>query len=187
MNKNYKIITSIILMAVTIALYRVLLSFNLKGIYGITPIFSIALFSGAIFKNNKIIAFFLPLLGIFFSDLLWQLVGETGFYKGQLLNYALFMLMTVIGFGVHLQKMGSILKASVIAPTLYFLLSNFFVWMSGGGFNRPKTPAGLVQCYIDGLPFYFPWQIVSTLVFSFILFVGLHWLHNKQLAKTAKK
>jgi hypothetical protein len=51
-------------------------------------------------------------------------------------------------------NVGRIAAGAVIAPTVYFLLSNFQVWIGGGGYNRPKTFEGLLQCYADGLPFY---------------------------------
>ncbi len=40
------------------------------------------------------------------------------------------------------------------AGTLFFLVSNFAVWMSGGGYGHPHTLAGLMSTYADGIPFY---------------------------------
>jgi hypothetical protein len=57
----------------------------------------------------------------------------------------------------------------VAAPTLYFVLSNFAVWVSGGGLHRPKTPAGLFQCYADAVPFYGS-SLLTMAVFGTILF-----------------
>ena len=42
---------------------------------------------------------------------------------------------------------------AILGPTSFFLVSNFSVWASG--FNGyPHTLAGLVTCYVAGLPFY---------------------------------
>ena len=173
---NKKIFSSLILMAVAVALFRILPTF--EGVWGITPLFSVALFSGTIFKNKKGWAFLLPVLAIFFSDLLWQLIGNIGFYKGQIFNYILFVSVTCIGFLIKRTTASNVVLASLAAPTFFFILSNFGVWFGGGGFARPKTFAGLMQTYVDGLPFYFPWQLLSTLVFSGVLFGGWYLIQN---------
>jgi len=42
---------------------------------------------------------------------------------------------------------------AILGPTSFFIVSNFSVWASG--FNGyPHTLAGLVTCYVAGLPFY---------------------------------
>ena len=173
---NKKIILSLILMAVAVAIFRIMPRF--EGVWGITPLFAVAIFSGAIFKNNKIWAFTLPVLAIFFSDVLWQLTGETGLYKGQIFNYFLFILITCLGFLIKNIKFLNVLLASLAAPTIFFIISNLGVWLGGGGFARPKNFAGLMQTYVDGLPFYFPWQLISTVVFSALLFGGWYLAQN---------
>lgn len=185
MQSNKKILPSIALVAVTVALFRIMPKW--EGVYGITPMFSIALFGGFAFKNNKSFAFLLPILSLFFSDILWQIINGTGFYSGQLFNYCLFVLVTCFGFFIQRMRMANIAIASCLAPTFYFLVSNFHVWITGGGFNRPKTINGLMQCYVDGLPFYFPWQLVSTLFFSAILFGIWHLVSEKYLNQPAKE
>ncbi|MCU7693586.1 DUF6580 family putative transport protein [Haoranjiania flava] len=177
MNRN--IILTIALTALAVALFRIMPRW--EGVWGITPIFSIALFSGSIFKSNKGMAFLLPVLALFFSDVLWQLIDGSGFYPGQFVNYILFVMITCIGFFINKNNVVNIGLASLAAPTAFFLLSNFSVWVSGGGLARPKNFAGLMQTYVDGLPFYFPWQLASTLFFSALLFGGMYLLsaHKK--------
>ena len=179
---NKKIILSLILMAVAVALFRIMPRF--EGVWGITPLFAVALFSGALFKSNKLWAFLLPVLAIFFSDVLWQLMGATGFYKGQIFNYLLFILITCLGFLIKNIKFLNVLLASLAAPTIFFIISNFGVWLGGGGFARPKTFAGLMQTYVDGWPFYFPWQLISTVVFSAFLFGGWYLIQNYSKEKS---
>ncbi len=173
---NKKIIFSILLMAIVIALFRILPKFD--GVWGITPLFAVGIFSGALFRNHKPWAFALPVLAIFFSDVLWQLIGSAGFYKGQLLNYFLFIVITCLGFLIKEIKFSNITLTSLAAPTVFFILSNFGVWLGNGGLGRPKTFVGLMQTYADGLPFYFPWQLLSTLLFSGILFGGWYWMNS---------
>ena len=154
--------------------------------YGFAPQIAMAIFGGAIIKDKKF-AFLLPLLAMFVSDCLYQLlyingVGTMyGFYEGQVLNYILFGGLTVFGFFIKKLNVKRIAIASVAAPTAYFLASNFFVWASSSplaGLGRPKTFAGLMMCYADGLPFY-PWSVASTFVFSAILF-GSYYLMTKR-------
>lgn len=173
---NKKVIISVVLMALIVSFYRIMP--KPEGVWGITPMFSIALFSGSLFRTKKIWAFLLPTLALFFSDVLWQMIDTTGFYKGQLWNYMLLVGVTFLGFLIRKIKILNVVIYSLLAPTLYFLFSNFLVWITGGGFNRPKTIDGLLQTYIDGWPFYFPWQLLSTLLFSIVLFGGLYWISN---------
>ena len=173
---------SFILLIVIASLYRIMPGRP----YGFAPQIAMAIFGGAIIKDKKF-AFLLPLLAMFVSDCLYQLlyingVGTMyGFYEGQVLNYILFGGLTVFGFFVKNLNVKKIAFASIAAPTAYFLASNFFVWVSSSplaGLGRPKTFAGLMMCYGDGLPFY-PWSVASTFVFSAILF-GSYYLMTKK-------
>ena len=40
----------------------------------------------------------------------------------------------------------------LFAPTLFFIISNFIVWLTAGG-AYPYTLAGLLYCYEMGIPF----------------------------------
>jgi hypothetical protein len=151
--------------------------------YGFAPQIAMAIFGGAVIKD-KTLAILLPLLSMFISDALYELLYRNGigsipgFYEGQITNYILFGAMTVFGFFIKKINVSQILLASLTAPTAFFILSNFFVWLSNSaeaGLQRPKTFAGLLMCYNDGLPFY-PWSIAATLVFSAILFGGYYLL-----------
>jgi hypothetical protein len=173
---------SFILLIVIASLYRIMPGRP----YGFAPQIAMAIFGGAVIKDKKF-AFLLPLLAMFVSDCLYQLlyingVGTMyGFYEGQVLNYTLFGGLTVFGFFVKNLNVKKIAFASIAAPTAYFLASNFFVWVSSSplaGLGRPKTFAGLMMCYGDGLPFY-PWSVASTFVFSAILF-GSYYLMTKK-------
>jgi hypothetical protein len=149
--------------------------------YGFAPQIAMAIFGGAIIKNKKL-AFILPLLSMFISDAIYQVLyvnGYTtiqGFYEGQWQNYLLFGLLTTIGFLIKKVNVLNVLAASIIAPTVYFILSNFIVWagwQGTRGLGRPKTFDGLMMSYADALPFY-PNTIYSTLVFSALFFGGYY-------------
>ncbi len=157
--------------------------------YGFAPQIAMAIFGGAIIKDKKF-AFLLPLLAMFVSDALYQLLYINGvgiipgFYEGQLVNYLLFAGLTVFGLFIKNFNVKNIALASLSAPTAYFLISNFLVWVSSSplsGLNRPKTFSGLMMCYVDGLPFY-PWSLAATFIFSTILF-GSYYFMSKESAE----
>ena len=116
----------------------------------------------------------MPILSFFICDVLIQVLYKTGawstpgFYEGQLLNYVLFALLPLVGIGIRKPGAVSIGIASLIAPTVFYILSNLGVWAFAGFY--PVTGAGLKACYMAGWPFYFPYSLLSTLVFSAVLF-----------------
>lgn len=167
-----------ILIAIS-AIYRVI-PFDSRPIWLGGPQLAMALFAGSIVKDRKW-AFAVPLFSMLMSDTIIELlyaggaVIYPGFYKGQLLNYVLITLLTVIGFFVNHKKVSSIIGGMLAVPSIYFLLSNFGVWVSNGGLHRPKTFSGLMQCYMDGLPFY-GYSLLTMAVFGSVLFVGYRLL-----------
>jgi len=187
MKISKQLLFSFLILIVIASLYRIMPGRP----YGFAPMIAMAIFGGAIIKDKKF-AFLLPLLAMFVSDALYQLlyingVGNIpGFYEGQLTNYLLFGGLTVFGFFIKNFNVKRIAVASISAPTVYFLISNFLVWASSSplaGLQRPKTFDGLMMCYADGLPFY-PWSVASTFIFSAILF-GSYYFMTKEAGETA--
>jgi hypothetical protein len=58
------------------------------------------------------------------------------------------------------------------ASVLFYLTTNFGVWLFGDGALYPKTAAGLWQCYVAALPFFRNW-LIGMAVFLPILFSPL--------------
>jgi hypothetical protein len=186
MNTTKSVVYNLLLLILVASLYRIIPSRP----FGFAPQIAIAIFAGYIVEDKKF-SFILPLLSMFISDTLYQLlfingIGSTpGFYEGQATNYLLFAAMCVFGFFIKGINVKRILFASIAAPTTYFIISNFLVWLSTSplaGLGRPKTLGGLMMCYADGLPFY-PWSLISTLVFSALLFGSHYLISNHSLAK----
>ncbi|MBK7883752.1 MAG: hypothetical protein IPJ81_08090 [Chitinophagaceae bacterium] len=154
MKFDKSIIWSFTLLVIVASLYKIMPNRP----WGFAPQIAMAIFAGSIVKDKKW-SFLLPLASMFLSDLLFEVlyrysvVDLKGFYNGQITNYILFTGLTVFGFFVNSKKPFSILIASLAAPTAYFLISNFMVWVMGGGLYRPKTFDGLMMCYTDALPF----------------------------------
>lgn len=186
MKLNKNILLSIGMMVVITSVYRILPNRP----YGFAPQIALALFGGAFFVKNKKWAFSLPLISMFISDLLYQVLYNygyseiEGFYNGQWINYLLIGSLTVFGFLISDSKILKVILASIAAPTTYFLLSNGLVWFGNGGFQRSRTIGGLVQTLIDGIPFYQN-SLMGTVVFGALLFGGYSLLRTtdaKQIA-----
>lgn len=135
--------------------------------YGFAPQMAMALFGGAVIRDKKW-AFLLPLLSMLISDVLYQLLyvngftGIRGFYSGQWVNYLLIGGLTLFGFLLKKITAGRVFLFSVSGSVIFFLLSNFSVWVGGGGLGRPKTFSGLLQCYYDGLAFLRDYGLVKN-------------------------
>jgi hypothetical protein len=136
---------------------------------GFSPVIAIALFSGFIIRE-KDMSFILPLLALFISDAVIQLLYKQnmfpyqGFYSGQWKNYLILLAATMIGWALQGRKYSSLIVGAFLAPTVYFLVSNFMVWNANFENVYPRTFAGLMQCYDLGLPF-FRNSLIATLVF----------------------
>ena len=178
MKNNRALLISLALMIFVAALYRIIP--GRPG--GFAPQIAMALFGGAVIKDRKW-AFALPIFSMFLSDCLYEILFRNGlttiqgFYEGQFTNYVLFAGMTLIGFLIKKINLVQVGIASIAAPLVYFALSNFMVWIEGAGYVRPKTFSGLMQTYVDGLPF-LSGSIMSSVVFSIILFGGYYLLQR---------
>ena len=186
MKFNKPVLVAFLLLVIVASFCRVL---------GYAPQLAMAIFAGTVIKDKRL-AFALPLVSMFFSDLLYQLLfvyGYTnygGFYEGQLTNYLLIASLTFIGFWVKEMNWIRIAIGALAAPLAFFFLSNFFVWLGVGGLERPMTFSGLMMCYNDAVPF-FRGSLLNTIAFTAILFGGYALIERlvvdrRSLAKAAR-
>jgi hypothetical protein len=181
------IIWSIIALVIIASLYRVIPNRP----FGFAPQWAMAIFAGAVIKDRKW-AFIVPVLSMFLSDLIYQMLylggisAIPGLYEGQWQNYILFGLLTLVGIAIKKVNVLNVFAASLAAPTIYFVLSNFVLWAGWTGtrgLGRPKTFDGLLLCYNDALPFYRT-SLIATIVFSAVLF-GAYFLIKRNSLQTA--
>ena len=126
---------------------------------GFSPVIAIALLAGFIIpqKDNS---FLLPLVALFLSDAAIQVLYKTGlfeyagFYSGQWKNYLLLLSATAIGWLLKGGRYSALMAGGFLAPTVYFLVSNFMVWQGTTEAVYSKTYNGLLTCYEAALPFY---------------------------------
>jgi hypothetical protein len=131
------------------------------------PIAALALFAGAEFGHKRE-AFIVPLAAMFLSDLI------LGLHFLIPLIYGTFALIVGLGFYLrNRQNVWTITGMSVAGATLFFVVSNLGVWALGI-FHPiyPMTLAGLLQCYLAAIPFF--WNtLLSDLLYAGVLFGGL--------------
>ncbi len=196
MKFNKTAVTSFILLLVVAGLYRAWPGRP----FGFAPQIAMAIFGGAMIKDKRL-AFILPLLSMLVSDAVYQVLyvngifNIPGFYSGQWVNYVLFAGLTVFGFLMKKVNVKNVLGFTISGSLLFFILSNFTTWLGGGGFGRPKTFDGLIQCYGDALAFHrdyglikgFPLNfVIGDLFFAAVLFGGYYLINYSSGVKQEK-
>lgn len=155
------------------------------------PMMAIGIFGGALFYK-KYWAIFIPLISIWLSDLLINNVvyGEyydsfQWFYEGFAWQYGVYLLTSVASIVLFRQKITGLKIGglSIGSALIFFIVSNFGVWMSGTMY--PKTLEGLMTCYTMGLPF-FKGTLASNLFYSFVLF-GVYYVVDQKSNLIANK
>ena len=144
--------------------------------YNFTPIGAMGLFGAAHF-SKRYLAFVVPFAAMWLSDLFLNNVVYAKMYPeyytdfqwlGSAPVYFSFALIIMLGF-VLLRKVRvlNVLVASLSASALFFLITNFAVWM--GSMAYPQNIVGLMTCYAAGLPF-FGNTLLGDLFYSGVLF-----------------
>jgi len=137
--------------------------------WNFTPVGAIALFSGAMVRHRRA-AYLFPLLVMCVTDLI------TGFNKLSPLVYASFVLSVVIGRLLiqnrHLLRIG---LATFLGALQFFLLTNFGVWAFLNSY--PRTSAGLAECYLAGVPFF--WNTLASDAFYVSVLFGAVYLADR--------
>src|SRR5690606_6243506 len=87
-----------------------------------------------------------------------------GIYHGQWKVYLILLSTTVIGMLLKGKSYVSLFVGALAAPTLFFLISNFFVWKGAEGMMYSQDLSGLIKCYVAAIPFYRN-ALLGTLVF----------------------
>lgn len=155
-----------------------------------TAVGAIALFGGSTIKDRKM-AFLLPLAALLLSDICLELFTPiSGFYGlGQLFVYGAFILITWLAGFMKKRSVVNVAMAAVASGLIFFIISNFGVWLLSGTFY-PKTLQGLLACYWAAIPFYqgnFSGSfllngIVGDLFFAGLLF-GIYSLIEQKVAE----
>ncbi len=161
---HFAVVTAIVM---TLALSRLL-----PHPFNFSPLAALALFGGARYANRWA-AYLIPLAALWLTDLFLNLAFFGSFvplYQGAVFTYLAFVLIVLLGT-VALKKLSfkNVLLTSLSASVVFFIVSNFGVWVSGVMY--PLTSQGLVACYTAAIPF-FRNTLAGDLVYSFAIFYG---------------
>src|SRR3989338_5524366 len=129
------------------------------------PIGAIALFGGA--RLGRWWGLVITLGAMFLSDTI------IGFHSGMWHVYAAFVITYFIGRSFRTSvTVPNVLGGSLVASAVFFLITNFGVWMEGFWLPThmyPLTMNGLLTSYVMGIPF-FGATLASDLLYSGALF-----------------
>jgi hypothetical protein len=154
--------------------------------HNFSPIIGMAVFSGAVIKDRRL-AFALPLLSMFLSDVLFEVFNiAPGFWGwGQLIGYGILALITIIAFSMKKINVLSVAGYSIASSLLFFFLSNsaFFVFDNPIYHTYTQNFNGYIATLAGGLPF-LKTGIIADLVYSTVLFgtyfLVQHFAFNKK-------
>jgi hypothetical protein len=140
----------------------------------VTPIAAMALFGGACFADRKL-AYALPLLALFLSDVVLACTrySLSSMLATQPVVYACFF--ATAGLGQLIKDRYSVWQvgaAALAGSILFFVVTDFAVWVAGAGHLYPRTASGLAACYVAALPF-FRNSLIGDAIFTATLFSGL--------------
>ena len=127
-----------------------------------TPILAVAIFVPLIMKN-KLVAIPVTLGAMLIGDLYW------GFHSFMFWTYGAVILATQL-------KNRNVFGNAVLASIIFFLVTNFSVWLSG---YYGLTLAGLWTCYVMAIPF-FGNTLLGTLFYTGVFWL-IHLLASKRL------
>lgn len=171
MNKKYLILILLLVVAAVTRLF--------PHPFNFAPIGAMALASGAYFGRTA--WGFLAPLGIYWiSDLLVNNILYAEFYNSFVLftpgfGWLYFSFAAIIVLGsIMLSKVSipRVLGGAIGASILFFIISNFGVWLSDPDY--PLTWGGLVLCYEMAIPF-FRNTLASDLLYAGAFFGLMEW------------
>ena len=131
---------------------------------------AIGLFAGCYLAGRR--AYLVPLAILLLSDLVGQLlrIPGMGFYQPltMLFVYAGALAAVPVGrrIGGSPRLLLGVPLGALAVSTLFFLISNFGVWLGGW---YPMSGEGLLACYASAIPF-FGYTLAGDLAYSAVLF-----------------
>lgn len=137
----------------------------------VVPVAAIAIFSGA-YLNKKIVPW-VPLAIMMLSDIV------IGLHDIFIYTWGAFIIAGYMGMWLREKRTPvRILGISVSSALVFFVISNFGVWINW----YPHTIHGFIDCYVKALPFLRN-TMIGNVVFASLLF-GLYELARRLAEKT---
>ena len=160
-----------------IFLILLIISRMLSDIPNFTPTISLIIFAG-FYMQNRISAALVVLFSQLISDFF------IGFYDSMIFVYmALIFIVYLSPIIIRKLNVVSVVAASTLSPSIFFIVSNFGVWFLMDLF--PSNFDGLLSCYIAGIPF-FKYSLISTILFSLTILVCHRIIKENGVTKSSK-
>jgi hypothetical protein len=153
--------------------------------WNFSPLGAIAIFGGATI-GYRYLNILIPLFYVWVSDLLVNNILYKSyfnefvwFYDGFYWQYVNYVLISFLAYHViNSFKVYRIILFSIFSSLLFYLISNFGVWISGSLY--PTDFQGLISCYVAGLPF-LKGNLLGDLVYTSVLF-GVYYLAGRKFS-----
>ena len=137
-----------------------------------TPILAGIIFLPFI-KKDLTFSVIVPLAAMLISDLI------IGMHSLMLWTYAPIIFLSGLTYYFNQDKIIRIGSLAVASPMIFFLVSNFGVWMTGSSYA--KDISGLMECYFNAIPFYASSAISCLLFTALFYFLRLAFLKRNFL------
>lgn len=138
-----------------------------------TPITAIAIFGGSHLTKRQ--AYLIPVLVMVLSDFI---IGFDSI-SSRIFVYGSFLLAVVVGQWIkNNQNTKNIIIGTLLSSILFFVITNFGVWMFGKIYS--KDLIGLISSYYYAIPF-FKNTLLGDLFYSGIFFGGYELVKNLRL------
>jgi hypothetical protein len=144
--------------------------------WNFAPVGALALFAGA--RLRSWLAFALPLAVRVGTDaLLTPMHGYPFPYADMPFVYGSLAVYTLLGLTLSRTENPLRIGATTLSGSLqFFVVTNFGAWVVSHDY--PRTPAGLIGCYVAGIPFLFK-TVGGDVIFTAAFFGAYAWLKGK--------
>lgn len=152
--------------------------------WNITPIGSMFLFSGAIFRR-KWESLLVPLAALLITDLaVIRFVYRDQYHWFSPWTWLGFLLVGLIGWTLRGRTTRArVGLASVSGSVAFFLVTNLGVWLEWKMY--PATLSGLLECYAAAIPF-FRNTLLGDLTYAAAMFGSYHLLMHRRTQTTTQ-
>ena len=150
-------------------------------VYNFSPIIGLSLFGAAYIESRKL-SYAVPLVLIYFTDFIINNTVFRQFFPNQdglvwfssymIWGFLSYILIVTIGHWLLRKVNIKTLTISVLSSSVvFFLISNFGVWISSNGTTYSKDLTGLILCYEMAIPF-FRSSLMGDMMSTAIIFGG---------------
>ncbi|MED5502687.1 MAG: DUF6580 family putative transport protein [Pseudomonadota bacterium] len=149
------------LMIPIIMMFLLVISRVISDIPNFTATIALIMFTSYLIRDK-----FLSVLVILVSQIISDLY--IGIYSSMFFVYGAYVFIALLS-PIIMNKLSfkSVLISSLVTPTIFYIVSNFGVWITGSTY--PLSLDGLIMCYVAGIPF-FDETLLYTVVFSVTIY-----------------